>query len=131
MDQSPLVNERINAGAKFLTELDKLAPIKVAFWLKKAEARQWYLYVAVEHVIRHNRSGSYGTLIEAGRQIRDPNFDVFEVKLVGVDEPLTREVLGIIGPSADAVPVRLYDRIIADVSAAEIYIYPMPLAVAN
>ena len=131
MDQSPLVNERINAGAKFLAELDKLAPIKVAFWLKKTEARQWYLYVALEQVNRDIRSASYGTLIEAGRQVRDPNFDVFEVKLVGVDEPLTREVLGIIGPSPDAVPVRLYDRIFADVSAAEIYIYPTPLAVTN
>ena len=131
MDQDPLVNEKIEAGAKFLAELDKRLPVKAAFWLKKAEGGRWYLYVISEHVDEAHRRASYGEVVEAGRQVRDPNFDLFEVKLIAVDEPLARGVVEIVGPSADAVPVRLNDRVVGNISAAELYIYPVPLPAAG
>ena len=63
--------------------------------------------------------------------MRDPNFDSFQVKLLGADEPLACGAMEIIGPQADAVPVRVYDRVVGDVSAAELYIYPVPLPAVN
>lgn len=131
MDQGPLVKEKIEAGAKFLAEFDKRVPIKLAFWLKTAEGGRWYLYVASEQVDRANRSARYGDLIAAAQQVRDPNFDSFQVKLIGADEALAREIVAIVGPSADAVPVRLYERVVANLSAAEVYIYPAPLPAAS
>lgn len=130
MDPGPLVSERIGAGAKFLAELDKRLPVKIAFWLKKADAIRWYLYVVSAQVDEGQLGASYREVVEAGRQVRDPNFDVFEVKLIASDDPLACGVCEIVGPSADAVPVRLFDRIIGNVSAAEIYIYPVPLPAA-
>ena len=125
------MSEKTEAGGKFLAELDKRLPVKAAFWLKKAEGGRWNLYVVSEHVDSSHRGASYGDLVEAGRRVRDPNFDLFEVKLIGADEPLARGVLEIVGPSADAVPVRLYDRVVGNISAAELYIYPVPLPAAT
>lgn len=131
MDQGPLVNERIEAGAKFLVAFDKRIPIKLAFWLKTAEGGRWYLYIASEQIDRANRGASYGDLIAAAQKVRDPNLDSFQVKLLGADEPLARGVLDIVGAAADAVPVRVYDRVVGEVSAAEIYVYPVSLPAAN
>lgn len=130
MDQEPLVNEKINAGAKFLAELDKRLPVKVAFWLKRAESVQWYLYAASEQVDEAARGDHYGDLIAAAQQVRDPNFDKFEIRLIGIDEPLTQAVLQVLGPAPDAVPVRLFNRVLGGVGIAEMYVYPVPLPAA-
>ncbi len=50
MDQGPLVVEQIDAGAKFLAELDKNIPVMAAFWLKASDEDSWYLYVASDQV---------------------------------------------------------------------------------
>lgn len=126
MDQIPLVNEKINAGAKFLREFEKRVPVRAAFWLRKEEARRWNLFVVANPIDGNGRT-RYEDLITAAQLVRDPNFEFQQVKLLGPDEPLAREVLRIVPPGSDPVPVRIFDRLLGDVSAAEVYIYPQPL----
>ncbi|HQU46405.1 MAG TPA: hypothetical protein PK867_26595, partial [Pirellulales bacterium] len=128
-DQIPLVNEKIVAGAKFLAEFDKRVPIRGAFWLRKEDGRRWYLYVVTDQADPADRRMAYEEVVAAAQVVRDPNLDMFQVRLIGRDEALAREVLHIVPPGSDPVPVRIFDRLMGEVSAAEVYIYPQPLPV--
>ena len=46
MDPDTLVTEQIDAGTKFLAELEKTIPVAVAFWLKITDQPSLSFYVA-------------------------------------------------------------------------------------
>jgi hypothetical protein len=43
MDQRPLVIDQVDAGARFLGEFQKYAPVQTAFWLKDSDYGNWSL----------------------------------------------------------------------------------------
>ena len=88
MDQGPLVNEQIAAGARFLAEFQKYAPIHTAFWLKDSEECTRYLYVASEQITDENFDVGYEEVIRITQALQDPWFDPFQVKLIGADHPM-------------------------------------------
>jgi len=83
MDYEPLVTERIEAGARFLREFDKYAPVSAAFWLKESERRFWHLYIASDEITDENFDLAYGEVVRIARELRDPWFDSLRVKVIG------------------------------------------------
>jgi hypothetical protein len=67
MDQELLVREQIDAGLRFLNELDKSLPVKTAFWVKASEDERWYLYVASDKVTDSNIGRCYGDVLRVTR----------------------------------------------------------------
>jgi hypothetical protein len=88
MDQGPLGTGQIKAGARFLGEFQKCFPVQVAFWLKESDTGAWYLYVASDQITDDNFDVAYGEVARIGGQISDPFFDPFQIKVIGVDDPL-------------------------------------------
>ena len=87
MDQEPLVIEKIEAGKKFIDEFDKYVPVRTAFWLKINEDSGWYLHITSDQITDENFDVVYGEVARVARKIDDPNFDLFQVKLTGIDDP--------------------------------------------
>jgi hypothetical protein len=127
MDYEPLVTERIEAGARFLLEFDKYAPVSTAFWLKQSERRYWDLYVASPEITDENYEAALDEMIRITTELRDPWLDSVRVKLISTDTPVAQAALARQRPYPGRTLPRVYDTFFGDVMADEVYIYPSPL----
>jgi hypothetical protein len=127
MDQGPLVSEQINAGARFLGEFHKYAPVQDGFWLKDSEEGTWYLYVASDQITDENFDVGYGEVLRIAKAIKDPWFDPFQVKLIGTDDVLAKDVAAIRRRYSERTPIHLRDKTIGGTTVDEVYVYPSPL----
>jgi len=128
MDQGPLVTEQIDAGAKFLAEFQKYAPVQAAFWLKEEEGG-WNLYVASDQINDDNFDVAYGEVLRIAGQIQEPWFDPFQVKLISLDDPLAQAALDIRRRYPGRIPTRFHGKTFGGVSVDEVYVYPSPIPV--
>jgi hypothetical protein len=92
MDSDALVNEKIDAGAKFLHHFDKAWPLKVAFWLKENSEDSWHLYAASDKIENATIARAYQYAVRIAQESGDPLLDPFEIKLLSTDAPLARSV---------------------------------------
>jgi hypothetical protein len=127
MDYEPLVTERIEAGARFLREFEKYAPVSAAFWLRQSERRFWHLYVASDKITDDNFDLSYGEVVRITRQLRDPWLESSRVKVINTDDPAAQEALARQRLYPGRALPRVYDTFFGNVMADEVYIYPLPL----
>ena len=127
MDQGPLVIEEIDAGAELAREFDKYEPVKAAFWLKAADEDQRYLYIASERIDDTNFDVAYGEVLRLAEKMQSIYLDPFRVKLLGVDDPLSRAVVDIHQRFPGRMATRYGGRTFGGISVNEVYIYPSPL----
>ena len=127
MDHEPLVKEQIDAGARFLREFDKYAPVRVAFWLRESEGRYWHLYVASDEITDDNFDLAYGEVIRIAAEFRNPWFDPLRVKVLSADDPLAKAALEVQQRFPGWAPPRVSDTMFGGVFVDEVYIYPSPL----
>jgi hypothetical protein len=126
MDQEPLVIEQIEAGKKFIDEFEKFRPIQAAFWLKETEDSGWYLYIASDQITDENVRAAYGDVARACQNIQDPNFDMFRVNVIGIDDPLAKTALDIYRQFPGRVPTRVRASQFGPLGAEGVYLYPLP-----
>jgi hypothetical protein len=126
MDQGSLVIDQINAGAEFVNRLDKQVRVRAAFWLRAADQRQWYLYVASDQITDRTRKAAYAEISQVARAMSNPNLDVFQIRLLGLSHPLAQAALGVHNRFAARVPLHDKDRLFGDVYVDEVYVYPPP-----
>jgi hypothetical protein len=129
MDQGPLVSQEIEAGMRFLEEFNKCFPVQFAFWLKE-ESESRCLYVASEQITDENFDVAYERVARIGMTNPDPWFDIFQVRVIGADDPLAKGVADIYRRYRGRAPIHLYNEVFAGTEAEEIYIYPSPTAAA-
>jgi hypothetical protein len=129
MDQGPLVKEQIDAGARFLTEFQKYAPVQATFWLKESDEGEWYLYVASDQITDDNFDLGYGEVARLNVALKDPWFDPFQVKLIGMGDPLAQAALDHLRRFPGRGPARVHGETFGSVAVDEVYLYPSPLPV--
>jgi hypothetical protein len=127
MDQGPLVSEQIDAGARFLGEFQKYAPVQAAFWLKDSEEGGWSLYVASDRISDENTDTGYGEVLRIAGRLEEPWFDPFQVKLIGTNDPLAQAVLDMHRRYPGKMPTRFHGKALGGVNVEEGYIYPRPV----
>jgi hypothetical protein len=129
MDPGPLVTEQIEAGTKFLAELEPTIPVAAAFWLKRTDQDSWDLYVASERFQDDNRGVARGEALRVAVAMRDPYVGPLQVRLIKATDPLARSALSFqrLYPGK---AIRLRDRVFGDMGIDEVYIYPAPIAVS-
>jgi len=127
MDQGPLVTEQIEAGARFLAEFQKQYPLRTAFWLKDDEDGAWTLYVVSRQITDENHAAAYSEVGRVAVKLRDPWFDMFQVKLLEEDDPLAKAAIEL----EQRYPGRnrFFNQTFPWVSALEVYFYPSPIPV--
>ncbi|HWG47094.1 MAG TPA: hypothetical protein VN688_30295 [Gemmataceae bacterium] len=127
MDQGPLVEQQLEAGIRFLSEFHKYAPVQIAFWLKETDEGAWYLYVASDQITDENCDDGYGEVVRIMAMMRDPWLDMFQVKLIGADEPLAKAVTDLQRRYPSRTPARFFNKTFGYISAEEVCIYPSPI----
>ena len=93
MDQTPLVNDMIDAGAQFLKEFEKRYPIAAAFWMKDRDESRWNLHVASQGICETDRGNAYSEVIRIAKDMKDYYFDPLNVKLRRMDAPIVKFVM--------------------------------------
>jgi hypothetical protein len=131
MDQEPLVNEQIEAGRKFIEELDKFIPVRAAFWLKVGDDSGRYLYIASDEITDENIKVAYGAVGKVSQTIDDPNLDVFQVKLVGVNDRFARAALDLYKQTKARISTYVRSGSFGGMSVEGVYVYPPPIAAAR
>jgi len=126
MDPGPLVSEQIDAGARFLGEFNKAFPVQSAFWLKDSEEGAWYLYIASDQITDDNFDVAYGEVVRIAGILQDPWFDTFQVKVIGADDALAKAVADLHRRYPGRSPTRFHGTTLGDITAEEVYIYPLP-----
>lgn len=125
MDSGPLVAEQVEAGARFLNEFQKYAPIQAAFWLKESDASNAHLCVASDRITDENFDLAYDEVARIRGQLQDPWLDLFSVRVLrDRHRPLVEAVLGLIRRFGGKTPIHLYGQILAGRSVDELYVYP-------
>jgi hypothetical protein len=129
MDPSPLVTEQIDAGARFLAELEKTVPVAAAFWLKRPDQDSFNFYVASDRFEYGDRDVARGEALRVAGALRDPDLNSLHMRLIKPTDPLVRAALDYqrLYPGK---AVRLRDRVFGDMGIDEVYIYPAPAAVS-
>ena len=130
MDQSPLVIDQFEAGARFLGEFQKYVPVNAAFWLKESEEGEWILYVASDRITDDNFDVAYGEVLRIAGQLGDPLFNPFQVKLIGADDPLAKAALDINRRYPAPIASRFQGKVFGGLPVEELYIYPSPIPAA-
>src|SRR6266699_5844092 len=122
MVQGSLLMEQIEAAARFLREFEKSTPIVVAFWLKEAEDGQWYLYVASDRFNKGKLGGAYGDVLRIAQEMKEPYFEPFQVKLVGLSEATVQAALEFYLTHPPKIPFRVRERHFGGIDVEEVYL---------
>ena len=88
-----------------------------------------YLYVTSDQFIDTSVGAAYAEVLRIAREMHDPNFDPFRVKLIKPDDPLAQSAIEILQRFPAKVPTRLRGRYFGGIVPEEVYIYPRPVAV--
>src|SRR5207249_2236959 len=124
MDDGPLVNEQIEAEARFLSAFDKVTPVRVAFWLKENDGGRWHLYIVSDDISDENFDLAYGEVIRLANQAQDPDFDPLRVTVLGPHEPLAKAALDVHQRYRGKAMISLRETYFGGVGAEEVYVYP-------
>jgi len=130
MDTESLLENQIDAGQKLLELLPQSGiAVAAAFWLTASVDCRWRFFlvspvVDVEGLIKAYRRLHLLTQQMAGALFIDP----LGIKLIGLDDPIAKDVLAIWGPRVS--PVRWSGRSLGNVIIEDAYLYPPPGAAA-
>ena len=130
MDQGPLVMPQIEAGARLVKEFDAYKPVSAAFWLKEGESRNWYLYLASDQIDDSNFVLAYGEVLRITGKTPDTWLDPFQVKVVGSDARVAKDVIAIQQKFPSKMARRLQGHPLGGRSVEDAYVYPLPVPVS-
>ncbi len=86
--------------------------------------------VASDEFNHNNLDVGYREVLRLAGELRDPNFDPFQVKLIKPGHPLAKAALDVLQRFPGRMATRLHRRNFGGVSVDEVYIYPTPIAVS-
>ncbi len=118
--------EQIEAANRFLREFEKSTRVVVAFWLKEGEDGPWNLYVASDQFDKGKLGTAYGEVLRIAKEMKDPCFHPFQVKLVGLSEPTVHAALEFYRTHPPKIPFRLGKWEFGDIDVDEAYLVQGP-----
>lgn len=133
MDQSPLVNEQIDAGQNLIRKFnDEYKTVQSAFWLREGDGGEWYLYIISPQIDDSNFDQAYGEVIKFTSKSPSPWLDPFQIKVAGVNNPFAIAVDQIQQRYSASLPTRLRNRMLGGIYVDEAYVYePLPSGSAS
>ena len=126
MDQGPLVVPQIEAGVRFLRELEKSTSVVVAFWLKEGEDGQWNLYIASDRFGKGSLDLAYREVLRIATEMNDPCFEPFQLRLVGLREPMVQAALEYYKAHPPTIPLRIGGGNFGGIDVEEVYLVKGP-----
>jgi hypothetical protein len=125
MDTVTLVGNQVDDGWRLLQRLQQeQIPILAASWVKPGDEDRWSLYLATPLVDRVGSLNAYREVYGIIRSLEDRWIDTSEIKLVGENHPVTRDLLDLLGQFPGRVPTRPRRSLLGGVAIDDAYLYP-------
>jgi hypothetical protein len=97
--------------------------VKAAFWLYTSEADQWFLYVVSDVVDQLGTTEAYKIVYRSMRRLPGIWINPFEVKLVGPDDPIAKEIVDFQAKTHAPLPTRVRGSRLGNIYIENAYIY--------
>ena len=125
MDTDTLVEDRIDDGLRLIRRLAaERFDVSVVCWIRTSEEGNWFLYIASNAVDEKGLAAAYRDVNRVIGSV--PGELKSKVKLVGLENPVAKDVLRIRESYADkSLPIRYSGTPLGDVAIEEAYIYPL------
>jgi hypothetical protein len=128
MAEGSLVAMQIEDGARIVERLRETGfDVTAAWWMKSSEEGLWFLYIGSKEVEEKGILEGYRAVLAVIGGLGQLWVDRFEVKLVGAENPITKDVLGILNSYRGRTPTRYGGGRLGNVSIEDAYIYPQPV----
>ncbi|MGA2705195.1 MAG: hypothetical protein ABSH35_29405 [Isosphaeraceae bacterium] len=126
MDTYTLVENRIDDGRKLIYLLTQTGfPLTAVCWVKTSEEGDWYLYIASNAVDQKGLASAYREVYGVLTTISGTSISVSDVKLVGINNPITKDILEIRERYPGRLPTVSRRRQLGSVAVDEVYVYPL------
>jgi len=117
---------QIDGGKALLESLrDAGFDVTVGGWTKSSEEGDWYLYIASQDVDTHGLGDAYRTVYTVIQANPAFGIDPFEVKLVGRQNLIAKDLLGIRGAGAATIATRTRRPKLGLMSVEDTYVYAL------
>jgi len=125
MDTDTLVENQISAGRELINRLvENHFDVTAAFWIRTSEEGRWFLYIASKAVDGMGLATAYKEVYGALQSMPDFSGIRSDVKLIGVANPIAKDVLVIRHRYAARLPTRYHGPQLGSIPIEEAYIYP-------
>jgi hypothetical protein len=124
VDKNALVIEEIAAGAELIRRFQEFMPVEAAFWLNPSEEGGWALYLASPQMDVARFDRGFAEILRIVREMQTPYIDPFQVRLIGIDDPLAKAAVDSNGKFPGPIPTRFRGKSFGGVPVEEVYIYP-------
>ncbi len=132
MDSNVLVREQLDAGSRFIKRFAKAYPVCAAYWVKLSDEKEWGLYIASDKIDDDNFDVAYGEVGQIATDHPDDWLDMFQIKVRGEQDSLTRAVLEVMKKyPGRRRPFPYNADSLGGVGVDGVYIYPVPAPVAG
>lgn len=126
MGQGTLVEMQIDGGKALVDSLRTTGfDVTVSGWTKSSEEGDWYLYIASKDVDDRGLAGAYRTVYTTIKANPEFGIDPFVVKLVGRENPITKDLLDIRGAGVVRIATRSRRPKLGHMSVEETYVYAL------
>ncbi len=126
MAQGPLVENQIDAGWKLADDLAHGGTeVTAAFWVRPSEDGEWSLYLASKLVDEQGPAPAYRAVADALLRLKDPWLSMSEVKVIGANNPITKDVLTMLRQHPGRRAIRSRRPRLGNVETEEVYVYPL------
>ncbi len=125
MDQSALVEDRIDDGRRFIERFAANGQsVRAAFWVKTVEEGIWFLYVVTDLVDREGPTAAYRAVHSALQQLREPSVSSSEIKVISPNNPIAKDVLAAMARYPGRLGTRFGGNSLGSMAIEQIHIYP-------
>jgi len=126
MDTYTLVENRRDDGRKLINLLTQTGfPLTAVCWVKTSEEGDWYLYIASNSVDQKGLASAYREVYGVLKTISGTSISFSDVKLVGINNPITKDILEIRERYPGRLPTISRRRQLGSVAVDEVYVYPL------
>jgi len=120
-----LVDELIDDGWKLIDRLiEENIPLIMACWVKPVENDRWSLCIATPLLDEKGAARAYREVYRVLGSLGNLWVTDSDIKLVGKDDPITRDVLGIKRRFSVNLPTRSKRPQLGNLAVEETYVYP-------
>lgn len=107
MDQGSLVAGRLDVAKRFVDEFSQSFPVAIALLVHVCDEDVWDFYIASDQFNDGKLSEAYGEVLRIADTIREPLFDPFRVRLLGLDASIVRTALEFYEKRSPTIPAEI------------------------
>lgn len=127
MVEQGLAEQKVSGGRRLLKDLDRDGfDVTVALWVKPGEDGKWRLYVASKDADSAGLAAAYRQVYAALQHQPTAPLSPSEVKVIGANDPISRDAVQARDRHAGAGPVVFEGWRLGDTPVDGAYIYPPP-----